>query len=523
MFHWICPECGREIAPTVRECPACDPNAVAAEPALVGVVEAPTARSANDAAPTGHLEAAAVPAAAPAADTAPAGHVEAAAVPAAAPAADTAPTLTFNVEGLPSGVWRRKQARATGAVPTPTPEVPLERKTADAPLAQAVEAPPTPSARTAAPETPAVPAVQHTPQSVEPILPQLDASPADNPLQHLSDMLPEPEKPAEPPRAEQEFPISAPSPAVPRALRALMTALGPAAEQPRSPVTGSSQAKPTAEPPLVRSTVDLPRKRARNMIAIPARPLNAAPAELATPAGKPTQPSTPFAGPAPALAPLTNYSPLKGRPMRPAVPDRKALKGETAPRITLPGPMLTPRLVKFQDRELNPVMPERRLAHKRLLPGWVASMLIIGTVLGLGFSSLFSIVPRGGEAKATATQVEAAETPSSAVPTADSSNSLARAIEVTGIRIPMDPAKEPEIQYLVVNHTANRFSGVTVYVTLHAAHEPSGRAPLGKFQFAAPDLGPYESKEMSSAIERVNRPVNMPAWQDLRAEVEIGQ
>src|SRR5258708_5834512 len=42
MFHWICPECGREIAPTMRECPACDPTAAVAEPALVGVVEAPT-------------------------------------------------------------------------------------------------------------------------------------------------------------------------------------------------------------------------------------------------------------------------------------------------------------------------------------------------------------------------------------------------------------------------------------------------------------------------------------------------
>src|ERR1017187_951485 len=24
MFHWICPECGREIPPSVMECPACD-------------------------------------------------------------------------------------------------------------------------------------------------------------------------------------------------------------------------------------------------------------------------------------------------------------------------------------------------------------------------------------------------------------------------------------------------------------------------------------------------------------------
>src|ERR1043166_6323942 len=26
MFHWICPECGREIPPAVRECPVCDPR-----------------------------------------------------------------------------------------------------------------------------------------------------------------------------------------------------------------------------------------------------------------------------------------------------------------------------------------------------------------------------------------------------------------------------------------------------------------------------------------------------------------
>ena len=27
MFHWICPECGQEIAPGVKECPVCDPQA----------------------------------------------------------------------------------------------------------------------------------------------------------------------------------------------------------------------------------------------------------------------------------------------------------------------------------------------------------------------------------------------------------------------------------------------------------------------------------------------------------------
>jgi hypothetical protein len=45
MFHWICPECGREIPPAVKECPACDPQFAgvpAVEPALFsGVLAEP--------------------------------------------------------------------------------------------------------------------------------------------------------------------------------------------------------------------------------------------------------------------------------------------------------------------------------------------------------------------------------------------------------------------------------------------------------------------------------------------------
>src|ERR1700676_3105978 len=47
MFHWICPECGREIAPTVRECSVCDPVAATVEIAPAGEVEAP-ARATNE-------------------------------------------------------------------------------------------------------------------------------------------------------------------------------------------------------------------------------------------------------------------------------------------------------------------------------------------------------------------------------------------------------------------------------------------------------------------------------------------
>src|SRR5579864_3105134 len=36
MFHWICPECGQEIAPGVKECPVCEPQATPAPVASSG-------------------------------------------------------------------------------------------------------------------------------------------------------------------------------------------------------------------------------------------------------------------------------------------------------------------------------------------------------------------------------------------------------------------------------------------------------------------------------------------------------
>src|ERR1700719_4733787 len=37
MFHWICPECGCEIPPSVKECSSCDPKAAPAPSALEAV------------------------------------------------------------------------------------------------------------------------------------------------------------------------------------------------------------------------------------------------------------------------------------------------------------------------------------------------------------------------------------------------------------------------------------------------------------------------------------------------------
>ena len=354
------------------------------------------------------------------------------------------------------------------------------------------------------------------PDGADALLPQFDAAAAGgDPLDHLTAMLDS--VAPEPPLSREIMPLAVP--AIPLALRALIAGLGPAGAKARTPLTPLQRNQTAPEPPLLRLTTPmalnptprqtLERPFGAKLLAMPAAPLAV------------LRPNTPPLELAPAIAPLGKYSPLEGRPLRPAVPQVQVLKKETGPRTTLPGPMLTRRLVKFMDRELKPIMPGMLRVKKSLIPGWMASALIIGTLLGAGFTSVISIVRPAAEDKhAAAAEME---TPAPPATTSASASPLAKAIEVTGFRIQMDPGKKSEIQYLVVNHTPARFDGVTVYVTLYAADGKAGQPPLCKFQFTAPNLAPYQSKDMASAIEQVARPVTLPDWQDLRASVEIGQ
>jgi len=101
------------------------------------------------------------------------------------------------------------------------------------------------------------------------------------------------------------------------------------------------------------------------------------------------------------------------------------------------------------------------------------------------------------------------------------SHSLADTIEVTGFRILVDYNKKSEIHYLVVNHSANELSDMTVYVTLHASGAKPGQPPLCRFSFRAPSLKAFEVKEMTASIEKFTHSVTVPDWQDLRAEVQV--
>jgi len=456
MFHWICPECGREIAPTVRECAACDPKAVVAEPALVGVVEAP-ARALNH--------------------------------PEAAPCALNmeAPPRMLSVEVLPRAV-RSELVRFR------PPEF-------------------TPAEASA------------TGEAGEPgELPQLMPSPfsGNNSLGELAmviglwaDATPDPAMAGKIPISLREASTG---------LKARKPGLTPerlsaAPEAPRQalplPASASNRTTPERQPPLVETRAESRLPEARP----PAPPAPAWVTALAPSRASLAAPrARRYDGPAPALAPLVHYSPLAGRPLRPAAPLRARPKLDSTRRVTLPGPMLTPSLVSFKDRELHPILREAQRARSFAVPAWLLRLMIVAVLGLLAVRVIFPTAPEKPAAASPATVTSAAPAPEASVV-----NALSRSIEVTGFRIVTDPSKKPEIHYLVVNHTPVRVSNMTVYVTLRTADDKPGQAPLSRFSFAAPNLGPYQSKEMISSIEKMNRPVELPEWQDLRADLEIGQ
>ena len=393
MFHWICPECGREISPTVRECPACDPKAIAVEPAPpvvpALVLEAPAAPE---------------PAPPPLPEPAPAEPVPVAAAPVARIPTDPASL--------------RELAIALGIL---DPEPPLAAN----PVAE-------PAAATSSP--------------VE--------EPALAPVAALALVL-----------ATPVLEIGAP--------QAALALLAP------------PEAAPAPEPPSI-------------------------PAQSTTP-----EMSVP--GPLLAMAPLQSYSPRAGRPIQPAPPKTRILMPDSGPRITLPGPTLPPELLSLKDAGVVTALGDPPSRPNRGVPGWLVSMFVTLALLVSGLSVLFYLLPHStADAKPAPPNAETAVAPAGSHP-------LAKYVEVTGFRIAVDFNKKSEIHYIVVNHSGADLSDVNVFVTLRSANAQPGQPPISRFSFKAPDLGPYESKEMTSSIERLSRPMTLPEWQDLRAEVQIAR
>jgi len=628
MFHWICPECGREIPPAVKECPACDPKAallevapkaadkvslveqrvepaapktppvqppvqpivqppvqpivqevpVAVTPPPLPVETAPALpdpdpllalaeqirsahiRHANPVVEPPREEPKPVFAAPPQPEVAPAaGLAELAAVlgtekqPPAEPAVETPsePEVPWSIRTATPVVPQQlalsqgTQAVALLAPPEPLVAAPAGQQVVQpvaAPVAQAVEAPPVAEPLAVAVETPVeAPAAQ----AVAIPAPQVETQPVEvKPQPVPMEQTPEKIVAAEPPPIPAVLEVPAPQPpavqAVPQEVQPVAQAVAtktpepvkadaPAPQVEVQPVALPEQAQAPAGPANLETSLSgldkpLPAMPATEAQAPPTPPLD----ELHPPLLKElaavqelVPADNPPSGSRLQLAPLQDYATTISGVVRPAAPPTQILSPDSGPRITLPGPTLPPDLVNLKSPGVVTVIGEQ--PAKRRLPGWlISALLMLGIPIAGGLLLMYFQPVQHSSADAPPPAPEI-QTPATPPPAAEGAHSLAQFVEVTGFRIVVDFNKKSEIHYLVVNHSSADLSDMTLYVTLRNANAKPGQPPVARFSFRAPGLGPFESKEMSSPIEKLTKSVSLPDWQDLRSEVQIAK
>jgi hypothetical protein len=252
----------------------------------------------------------------------------------------------------------------------------------------------------------------------------------------------------------------------------------------------------------------------------PPRAISNKPAEAQPSTATPVQfPAAPPRSAAPALAKLQSYFEAADRLMGLAVSEAKPVTANSDPRITLPGPALPRELQSLQAAGLVPIGPTRGRAGSSGGYRWMVRIAVTAILLTAGLAATYRVMPGTSSVSApSATPKQAPEPPP--LPRPDNSHSLARFLEVSGVRF-LELNKKPQIHYLVVNHSSAGLSPLTVYVTLRAANAKVGQAPLAKFMFRSPMLAAFEVKEMAIPIERVSAPLELPDWQDLRTDVEV--
>lgn len=549
MFHWICPECGREIPPAVLECPACNPQvkdntdavvrSVAAEaavpaeapvlssapeavtrPAIASVERSPENSEAALLALTERVRAlqtrsagARVPAAA-VAPVAPA--EEASAVPSSGGVALAEPVAAVQAAPLPAAAATSSGGVALAdRVPLPAVAPPGVERAAGAP----------PVNGNAAGARPPVATAQVTTQDI------------DGAMLALAEQV----------RVAQERQVEPTD----GGLAELATAIGTA--EPVQLVLIPMAAAPEASKPVSshEENKQLAMQQPLALLAAPVALAEPEPKALAEPAPavwlKAVPPSKTYAGnepvaqptapPAPRkdrdasqppsgswlrLAPLQDYRRAAGEQMRPCAPMPRILTQDSGPRMTLPGPMLPPEL---QERKNLKVLTSSREKRQAAVPGWAVSVIVMVLLLAAGIGLVSYVLPSShtADAKAPAAQSVEPDTTVAVEPAAAASHPLSSFVEVTGIRFIIDLNRKSEVHYLVVNHSGTDLTNMTVYVTIKAANAKPGQAPLCRFSFPLPGLAAFESKEMVSSIEKISRAVELPDWHDLRADVQIAQ
>jgi hypothetical protein len=216
--------------------------------------------------------------------------------------------------------------------------------------------------------------------------------------------------------------------------------------------------------------------------------------------------------------PAAQWMPSQKPKFTPIAPEHAGrgtvIAGPQAP--PLAGPSLPPQLLNFDHQNSS--------LRKRKRASWWPVSLIVATVVILGAASLLHFGTQDPDTKAITTTVAAQSTKSAPAPQAFvvQEHPAARSVEVAGIRIVTGANKRPQLQFIVINHSANELTGLNIRIAVRSV-EALEDPPLFSVSSMVASLGPNQSKEIHTDLDPSVKPSAIPDWQSLRTEVLVAR
>ena len=103
----------------------------------------------------------------------------------------------------------------------------------------------------------------------------------------------------------------------------------------------------------------------------------------------------------------------------------------------------------------------------------------------------------------------------------NTSNPLAKYVELVGFRINEKSTGKLEVQFGVVNHSEADIGDLKLNVTLGTTAAKPGDPPLISFSAKVASFGPSDLKNVTVEVPTKLRVYELPDWQFLKAEFQI--
>ena len=175
--------------------------------------------------------------------------------------------------------------------------------------------------------------------------------------------------------------------------------------------------------------------------------------------------------------------------------------------LTLAGPCLAPDL-----RNLAELQGPARSRKPRAFPGWVASLMGATLLFLLAVTSLqYLSSQKDGKATTPAGQQAAV---------APNTEALDKSVEISGLRLATTWSGKQQVRFLIVNHSAQDLSGVTLQVVVRSSEAP-GSAPILVIHAPLSSLGPNQSKEIKTALDSDIPASALSDWRALRTDIQV--